>query len=66
MKKKLDEIVEYLNKRFYQGSKEYNFIHGPKPQVIRYDKDSAISIWACGAIVCIGNSIYFIEEDDGY
>lgn len=66
MKKKLDKIVEYLNKRFYQGSQEYNFIHGPKPQVIRYDQDSAISIWACGAIVCIKDVIYFIEEDDGY
>lgn len=62
---KLDNIIEYLNKRFNQTSEEYSFFVGAKPQVIRYDKETAISTWACGAIVCIGDMIYFISEDDG-
>ncbi len=61
----LNSIVEYLNKRFNQTSKEYSIFMGAKPQVIRYDKETAISIWACGAIVCVGGMIYFISEDDG-
>ena len=62
---KLNGIINYLNERFNQGSNEYNFCLGAKPQVIRYDNDTAISIWACGAIVCIKDIIYFISEDDG-
>lgn len=62
---KLNSIIKYLNERFNQESDEYNFFQGAKPQVIRYDEDTAISIWACGAIVCIGDMIYFISEDDG-
>jgi len=62
---KLNVITDYLNKRFNQKSGEYNISDGPKLQIIRYDIDTAISIWACGAIVCIGDMIYFISEDDG-
>lgn len=65
MKTQLNNIVEYLNKRFRQTSEEYSLFMGVKPQVIRYDKETAISTWACGAIVCIGSMLYFIEEDDG-
>lgn len=62
---KLNSIIEYLNAKFNQESNEYNLFLGAKPQVIRYDDETAISIWACGAIVCIGDIIYFISEDDG-
>lgn len=62
---KLNGVINYLNERFNQESNEYNFCLGAKPQVIRYDEDTAISIWACGAIVCINGMIYFISEDDG-
>ena len=62
---KLNDIIQYLNKRFNQDTSEYSFIQGAKPQVIRYDKETAISTWACGAIVCIEDIIYFFSEDDG-
>ena len=38
---------------------------GPKPQIIRYNEHVAISFWACGAIICIYDILYFIQEDDG-
>ena len=62
---KLNDIIQYLNKRFNQDTSEYSFIQGAKPQVIRYNKETAISTWACGAIVCIEDIIYFLSEDDG-
>ena len=65
MKQKLTKIVEYLNSRFNQQSKEYSIFSGANPQIIRYDKETAISLWACGAIICIGSILYFISEDDG-
>ena len=33
--------------------------------MIKYDEHTAISLWGCGAIVCIGSILYFIQEDDG-
>lgn len=63
---KLNEVVDYLNKRFNQGTNEYNIVEGAKPQVIRFDKTTAISTWACGAVVCIGSILHFISEDDGH
>ena len=65
MKQKLSEIVSYLNARFNQQSEDYSIFFGAKPQIFRYDKETAISLWACGAIVCIGSILYFISEDDG-
>ena len=65
MKQKLSEIVSYLNARFNQQSEDYSIFFGAKPQILRYDKETAISLWACGAIVCIGSILYFISEDDG-
>lgn len=65
MEDKLKEILDYLNDRFNQESDEYNIFEGAKPQVIRYDEHTAISTWACGAIVCINDLLYFLEEDDG-
>ena len=65
-KDKLNEVVDYLNKRLNQGTNEYSIVQGAKPQVIRFDKTTAISTWACGAVVCIGSILYFISEDDGH
>lgn len=61
----IKEIVEYLNSRFSQDSPEYSIFMGAKPQVIRLDEETAISLWACGAIVCRGSMLFFISEDDG-
>lgn len=65
MKQKLLEIVSYLNNNFNQQSEDYSIFFGAKPQILRYDKETAISLWSCGAIVCIGSILYFISEDDG-
>ena len=65
MRTKLNEIVSWLNDNYSQESENYSIIHGAKPEVIRYDFDTVISLWACGAIVCIKSILYFIEEDDG-
>ena len=64
-KEKLESIVCWLNKNYNQNSDNYSIILGPKPEVVRYDEETAISLWSCGAIVCIGSSSYFIGEDDG-
>lgn len=63
---KLNKIVAYLEENFNQASENYSLIYGAKPQVIRFDNETAISTWACGAIVCIGHLLYFIGEDDGH
>ena len=65
MKEKLKSIVDWLNKNYNQDSENYSIFAGAKPGVHRYDDNTAISLWACGAIVCIGSILYFIEEDDG-
>jgi len=62
---KLKRIIAYMNKHFGQDSEEYSIFWGGKPQVIRYDPTTAISIWSCGAIVCMSRMVYFIQEDDG-
>ena len=64
--KKLNSVADYLNGRFTQDSEEYNIGAGAKPQLIKFDEDTLISTWACGAIVCIDDLMYFIEEDDGH
>lgn len=61
----LKKVLDYLNERFNQNSEEYSIVDGAKPQVIRFDERTAISLWGCGAIVCIGQMLYFIQEDDG-
>lgn len=66
MNKELNDILNYLNQRFNQDSEEYSIFTGAKPQVIRFNETTAISIWGCGAIVCIGRLVYFIMEDDGH
>ena len=64
-REKLKHIVNWLNKNYNQNSENYSIFNGAKPDVVRYDDHTAISLWACGAIVCIGSTIYFIREDDG-
>lgn len=59
-------ILDYLNANYHQDSDNYNLIEGTKPIVFGYDEHSAVSLWACGAIVCIKHLLYFIREDDGY
>ena len=56
---KLNKIVDYLNEHYNQDSCD-NY-----DNIIRFDEDTAISLWACGAIVCIEDILYFITEDDG-
>lgn len=65
MRNKLNEIVDWLNKNYSQDSENYSIFRGAKPKVIRYNDETAISLWACGAIVCIHSMLYFISEDDG-
>ena len=65
MEEKLNGIIDWLNENYNQESENYNIFVGAKPEVIKYDEHTAISLWACGAIVCIGSILYFIQEDDG-
>ena len=64
-KEHLKNIVNWLNINYNQDSENYSIFTGAKPEVIRYDEHTAISLWACGAIVCIQSILYFIGEDDG-
>jgi hypothetical protein len=63
-KDKLYQIVEWLDRNYNQDSENYDIFFGAKPSVIRFDDDTAVSLWPCGAVVCIGSLLYFIEEDD--
>ena len=65
-REKLKEVVEWLNENYNQDSENYCIFNGAKPEVIRFDENTAISLWACGAIVCIHHLVYFINEDDGH
>lgn len=65
IKDHLKNIVNYLNKNYNQTSENYSIFNGAKPEIVRYDEHTAISLWACGAIVCIGSIMYFISEDGG-
>lgn len=63
---KLIEIVNWMNANYSQDNPEnYDVFIGPRLDIIRYDDETAISPWSCGAIVCIHSFIYFIGEDDG-
>jgi len=61
----LKGIIEYLNENFNQDSEDYDIFGGARPQVFKYGEHAAVSLWACGAIVCIYDILYFIQEDDG-
>ena len=47
----LKSIVSWLNKKYNQDSDKYSIFEGAKPEVIRFNERTAISLWACGAIV---------------
>lgn len=64
-KTELESVVSWLNSYYNQDSDDYNIFNGAKPGVVRYNDNIAISLWSCGAIVCIVDQLYFIEEDDG-
>jgi hypothetical protein len=66
IKDKLYQIVKWLDRNYNQDSENYDIFFGAKPSVIRFDDDTAVSLWPCGAVVCIGSILYFIEEDDGH
>ena len=59
-------ILDYLNKNYNQQSPNYSIFCGAKPEAIRLADTTAVSFWGCGAIVCDGDQLYFIKEDDGY
>ena len=61
----LNQIVSYLNDHYNQDSENYSIFQGAKPDVFKYSDHIAISLWACGAIVCIESIMYFLQEDDG-
>lgn len=61
----LNNVVDWLNTNYNQESENYNIFIGSKPMVIEYNDHVAISTWACGAIVCIYDQLFFICEDDG-
>lgn len=65
MKDELKSIVSWLNYHYNQNSENYDIFVGSKPGIIKYNEHTAISPWACGAIVCIYDQLYFIQEDDG-
>ena len=59
------DVVDWLNENYNQDSENYNIFFGSKPEVVRYNDHIAVSPWACGAIVCFYDIMYFICEDDG-
>ena len=65
-KTELESIVSWLNSHYSQDSDDYSIFNGAKPGVVRYNDNIAISLWGCGAVVCIVDQLYFIGEDDGY
>ena len=65
-KEKLPSILDMLNTQYSQDSENYTYLQEGKQTVIRFDEETVISLWACGAIVCVKSIMYFIQEDDGY
>jgi len=67
MRKELSEVVKWLNKNYNKEDSEYyDVLHTTEPNVVRYNDHIAISLWACGAIVCIYDQMFFVCEDDEY
>ena len=66
VKTELEAVVRWLNNHYNQDSDDYSIFNGAKPGVVRYNDDIAISLWGCGAVVCVVDRLYFIGEDDGH
>ena len=67
-KKKLNEVERWLNENYSQQNElGYDTVEESweKPCIVRYDEHTAVAFWTCGAVVCIGHMLYFIEGDDG-
>ena len=67
-KKKLNEVERWLNENYSQQNElGYDTVvrAWKNPCIVRYDEHTAVAFWTCGAVVCIGSMLYFIEGDDG-
>ena len=67
-KKKLNEVERWLNENYSQQNENgYDIVEESweNPCIVRYDEHTAVAFWTCGAVVCIGSMLYFIEGDDG-
>ena len=67
-KKKLNEVERWLNENYSQQNENgYDLVEESweNPCIVRYDEHTAVAFWTCGAVVCIGHMLYFIEGDDG-
>ena len=67
-KKKLNEVERWLNENYSQQNENgYDLVEESweNPCIVRYDEHTAVAFWICGAVVCIGHKLYFIEGDDG-
>ena len=67
-KKKLNEVEKWLNENYSQQNENgYDIVEESweNPCIVRYDEHTAVAFWTCGAVVCIGGMLYFIEGDDG-
>ena len=67
-KKKLNEVERWLNENYSQQNElGYDIVEESweNPCIVRYDEHTAVAFWTCGAVVCIGSMLYFIEGDDG-
>ena len=67
-KKKLNEVERWLNENYSQQNENgYDLVEESweNPCIVRYDEHTAVAFWTCGAVVCIGGMLYFIEGDDG-
>lgn len=63
---KLNQIANWLESKFNQETITVDqYVIQPNVEVLKYDEHTAISLWECGAIVCIGSILYFVGEDDG-
>ena len=66
-KKKLNEVERWLNENYSQQNElGYDLVEESweNPCIVRYDEHTAVAFWTCGAVVCIGHMLYFIEGDD--
>ena len=67
-KKKLNEVERWLNENYSQQNEfGYDLVEESweNPCIVRYDEHTAVAFWTCGAVICIGSMLYFIEGGDG-
>ena len=65
MNEELQGVVDWLNDNYNQESENYSIFFGSKPGVVKYNDHIVISLWGCGAVVCIYDQLHFVGEDDG-